>query len=86
MAVFGSVELDLRQAQISAQSNEIRAVAVFGSVEITIPCGMRAEIAGVGVFGDFSQAGDVSAPDPQLPTIRVSGLALFGSVNVKEKP
>ena len=86
VAVFGSVELDLRQAQISAQSNEIRAVAVFGSVEITIPCGMRAEIAGVGVFGDFSQAGDVSAPDPQLPTIRVSGLALFGSVNVKEKP
>ena len=86
VAVFGSVELDLRQAQIEAMSSEIRAVAVFGSVEITIPAGMRAEITGVGVFGDFSQAGEVSSPDPQLPTIRVSGLALFGSVSVKEKP
>ncbi len=85
VAVFGSVELDLRQAQISAQSTEIRAVAVFGSVEITVPRGMRAEITGVGVFGDFSQTGEVSTPDPQLPTIRVSGLALFGSVNVREK-
>ncbi len=85
VAVFGSVELDLRQAQIAAMSNEIRAVAVFGSVEITIPAGMRAEITGVGVFGDFSQAGEVSAPNPQLPAIRVSGLALFGSVNVREK-
>ena len=86
VAVFGSVELDLRQAQIEAMSSEIRAVAVFGSVEITIPAGMRAEITGVGVFGDFSQAGEVSSPNPQLPTIRVSGLALFGSVSVKEKP
>lgn len=85
VAVFGSVELDLRQAQIAAMSNEIRAVAVFGSVEITIPRGMRAEMAGVGVFGEFSQTGKASAPDPELPTIRVSGLALFGSVTVREK-
>ena len=42
-------------------------------------------VGGVGVFGDFSQTGEVSTPDPQLPTIRVSGLALFGSVNVREK-
>lgn len=85
VAVFGSVELDLRQAQIATMSNEIRAVAVFGSVEITIPRGMRAEITGVGVFGEFSQTGKASPPDPQVPTIRVSGLALFGSVTVKEK-
>ena len=85
VAVFGSVELDLRQAHIAAMSNEIRAVAVFGSVEITIPRGMRAEIAGVGVFGEFSQSGEASAPDPPVPAIRVSGLALFGSVSVKEK-
>ncbi len=84
VAVFGSVELDLREAQITAQDNEIRAVAVFGSVEILIPPGMTAEVSGVGIFGEFSR-GKVSAPSPGSPVIRVSGLALFGSVTVKEK-
>lgn len=85
VAVFGSVQLDLRQAQTAAMANEIRAFAVFGSVEITIPRGMRAEVSGVGVFGEFNRAGEGTAPDPDRPAIRVSGLALFGSVTVKEK-
>jgi hypothetical protein len=84
VAVFGSVEIDLREAQIAAGVNEIRAYAIFGSVEIIVPPGMVAEVSGVGVFGDFSR-GKASAPDPESPVIRVSGLALFGAVNVKEK-
>ncbi len=84
VAVFGSVELDLRQAQIASGVNEIRAFAVFGSVEIIIPVGMSAQVSGVGVFGDFSR-GKASEPDTNLPVIEVSGLALFGSVTVKEK-
>jgi len=85
VAVFGSVQLDLREAQIAAMGNEIRAFAIFGAVEITIPPGMRAEVSGVGVFGEFNRAGAATAPDTGLPAIRVSGLALFGSVTVKEK-
>ncbi len=85
VAVFGSVEMDLRHAQIAAQDNEIRAVAVFGSVEILIAAGMQVEVAGVGVFGEFSRKGDVSPPTGQGPAIRVTGVSFFGSVTVKEK-
>ncbi len=85
VAVFGNVQLDLRDAQITAMNNEIRAFAIFGAVEITIPPGMRAEVTGVGVFGEFNRAGEASAPATDQPAIRVSGLALFGSVTVKEK-
>jgi len=84
VAVFGSVAMDLREAQIAAANNEIRAFAVFGSVEITIPAGMRVEVSGVGVFGEFSR-GKATAPDPASALVRVSGLAFFGSVTVKEK-
>jgi hypothetical protein len=85
VAVFGSVELDLRQAQIAATQNEIRAVAVFGNVEIVIAPGMNVEVAGVGIFGEFSRKGGVSPHAPQAPVIRVSGVAFFGAVAVKEK-
>ncbi len=85
VAVFGSVELDLREAQIPAGANEIRAFAVLGSVEITVAPGMAVEVVGVGVFGEFSRSGKASMPQPGMPAIRVSGLALFGSVTVQEK-
>lgn len=85
VAVFGSVDLDLRKAQIAAAHNEIRAFAAFGSVSIIVSPGTRVEVSGVGIFGEFTRAGKVSDQVNDGPTIRVSGLALFGSVSVKEK-
>lgn len=85
VAVFGSVEIDLREAQISATNNEIRAFAILGSVEIVVPKGMRVDVSGIGILGSFTRSGKASAPDPNLPLVRVSGLALLGSVEVKEK-
>ncbi len=85
VAVFGSVEIDLREAQIAATENEIRAFAILGSVEIIVPKGMRVDLNGIGILGEFSRSKATASPDPNAPLIRVSGLAFLGSVTVKEK-
>lgn len=85
VAVFGQVNLDLRQASIPAAHNEIRAVAVFGGVEILVEPGTIVECSGVGIFGEFARSGEVSQPRSNAPVIRVTGVAFFGAVTVKEK-
>lgn len=84
IAVFGEVTIDLRAASIPAPDNEIRAFAIFGSVNILVEPGTVVDCSGIGVLGDFSR-GKASAPRPDSPLIRVTGLALFGAVNIKEK-
>jgi hypothetical protein len=84
VAVFGSVEIDLRQAVIPAGENEIRAFAVFGSVEIIVEPGTLIDCSGIGILGDFSGTKN-TPPRPDSPAIRVTGVALLGAVTVKEK-
>jgi hypothetical protein len=85
VAVFGQVSLDLRQATFEASMTEIKAFAVFGGVDILVQPGTIVECTGVGVFGEFSRTGKVAEPRPDSPVLRLSGLALFGAVTIKEK-
>lgn len=85
VAVFGQVSLDLREASVAAAQNEIKAFAIFGGVDILVEPGTVVECTGMGVFGEFNRSGKVAEPRPDSPVIRVSGLALFGAVTIKEK-
>lgn len=84
VAVFGEVKIDLRQATIPAGESEIRAFAILGSVEIIVEPGTLVDCSGIGILGEFS--GTKNTPTrADSPVIRVTGLAMLGSVTVKEK-
>jgi hypothetical protein len=82
VALFGSCELDLREARLTAGEVDIHAVAVFGSIEIDLPDGVDVDLSGFALFGskDLRRLGP---PVPGAPLIRVHGFALFGSVEVR---
>ena len=81
VAVMGGVELDLRQARLAPGLTEIECFAVMGGVEIIVPPGVRVEAMGMAVMGGFeTNAGDATATAPDLPWIRLSGLAIMGGV------
>lgn len=84
-ALFGQVSLDLRDVTTEAATSEIKAFALFGGVDIVVEPGTVVDCSGVGVFGEFSSSSPVVAPHPDSRVIRVTGLALFGAVTVKEK-
>jgi hypothetical protein len=83
-AIFGGVELDLRDAGMKGDSAVIEVNSVFGGASIRIPGNWSAVMQGIGIFGGF---GDNSVqPDPRAPGVKhliVKGAALFGGVGVK---
>lgn len=82
LAVFGSVELDLRETQIPQPEVDIRARAVFGSVEIIVPEGVDVDLTGPAIFGNRSAA-RIRPAGPGAPVVRVRALAVLGSVEVR---
>ncbi len=81
VAVMGGIELDLTEAVLTAQETEFRVFAVMGGVEVIVPDGVVVRMDAFGFMGGTSSpSGD--AP-PGAPTIRVTGLAVMGGIDVK---
>ncbi|TQL69823.1 cell wall-active antibiotic response 4TMS protein YvqF [Nocardioides albertanoniae] len=84
IALMGGAELDLRQAQFSAQETVIYANAIMGGVNITVGPEVQVVMQGVGIMGGY--VGPRGIEPTGGPVLRVKGLALMGGVNVFRKP
>lgn len=82
-SIFGSVSLDLRDAIFDTDGVTIEAVAIFGEIQIKVPEGTNLSVEGRPVFGSFSVSGAQGSVLPGLPTVAVTGKAIFGEVSVK---
>jgi Domain of unknown function (DUF1707)/Cell wall-active antibiotics response 4TMS YvqF len=51
VAVFGDIELDLRQAAVPSGEVAIQAIAPFGDIEVIVPDGVSVELSGFSLFG-----------------------------------
>lgn len=86
MAIMGGVEIDLRQARFAPGVTELEILAIMGGVDIFVPPGIRVEAVGVAAMGGFEvNVGEVAAPDPDAPVLRISGLAIMGGVDAKAR-
>jgi len=87
-AMFGGVNLDLREALLAEREVTITAVAIMGGVDITVPDDCAVVVDGAGVLGGFDESvkrGVAPAP-PGSPVVRIRGLAVMGGVTVKRRP
>lgn len=86
-AVFGGIELDLRQADIEGDSARIHMDAVFGGCEIRVPESWIIDARGQGIFGGYSdntrQDGGNSASTEKRKTLILTGSAVFGGVEIR---
>lgn len=85
-AVFGGVDLDLREARLEVAEVTIESKAVFGGVSIVVPPDVTVVIEGTGVFGGFGGDAEDVQPPAGAPVVRVTGKAVFGGVAVMRKP
>jgi hypothetical protein len=84
VTVFGGADIDLREAILPGRDITIRAVAVFGGMNVTVPPEMHVVDSGVAVFGGRDISGD-SAAGPDSPTLHLTGACVFGGVAVQHK-
>ena len=83
-ATMSSTVLDFREARMPAGPVELDLRVVMSSAEIIVPPGLAVEMEGTGIMGSFEHLDRAPAhPDPDAPLLRVRGLAVMGSVEIK---
>ncbi|MGH8828620.1 MAG: LiaF domain-containing protein, partial [Jiangellaceae bacterium] len=85
-AIFGGVELDLRDARLESHEVAITIKAVFGGVNIVVPDDIQVIVDGSAVFGGFDDSKITGQPGAGAPVVHVGGKAVFGGVSVQRKP
>jgi predicted membrane protein len=86
-AIFGGIEIDLRQASMQADSAILDVNAIFGGCEIRVPETWTIVTEGQGIFGGYTdgtrQTGVEDLNNPRKKTLLIRGAAIFGGVEVK---
>ena len=83
-ATMASVELDLTIARLAPGMSHIEIMALMASVTILVPPDLRIECDGDPFIGSFEMKHETeSTRAPDAPLVRVSGVAILGSVEVK---
>jgi DUF1707 SHOCT-like domain len=81
LALFGGMDLDLRNAIFEAPVVEISGLWCFGGLDIKVPEGIEVRDQTAGIFGG-TDVRDIGDPAPGAPTLVIKGVSLFGGVSV----
>lgn len=83
-AFWGNVELDLTQALVAEGASHIEISCIMASVKIIVPPDLRVESDVDAVMGSAEiQRAIASTTSPDAPTVRISGSAFMGSIEIK---
>jgi predicted membrane protein len=86
-AVFGGVELDLREANMQQDEVKLEINAVFGGVELRVPDTWQVVSRGQAFFGGFADnTRNYRSENPANPgkkSLLLTGSAVFGGVEIK---
>ncbi|WP_241741213.1 DUF1707 domain-containing protein [Streptomyces sp. L2] len=83
-SVFGSVEIDLSEAIFEYQQVVIKAVSVFGDIQIRVPENVSLRGTGGGVLGNF-EVDTLDSVESDAPVIYVEGWAVLGNIEARPK-
>jgi predicted membrane protein len=85
VAVFGGVNIDLRNAAIAGERAVIDLNLLFGGVDIRVPENWNVVMKGVAIFGAFEDKTTHPRTDPngKTPELVITGTAMFAGVNAK---
>lgn len=79
-AIFGSVKLDLRRADISKEI-VIKASSIFGNIEILLPGDANVVLKSMPIFGEVSNR--LRNQKDNKKTVYIEAFCLFGGVDIK---
>lgn len=85
LAIMGGTELDFREAVLGPGVTEVQVFAMWGGVDIIVPPGINVESHGMGLMGGFDHFTERAAEDPDAPTLRITGLAVMGGVDITQR-
>ena len=82
IAIFGGMDLDLRNAIFESPTVEISGFWCFGGLDLKVPAGIQVRDQTAGIFGG-TDVRDLGDPIPGAPTLVIKGMTLFGGVSIR---
>ena len=84
VAIFGGIDLDLREAIISKDGAKIDVTTAFGGMNIIVPSEWRVVIKGVPIFGGCSNKTHTNnSLNENSPILVINYFAAFGGLDIK---
>jgi hypothetical protein len=85
-SLFGTIDLDLRQATLEASEVEIAVHNVFGTVTVLVPEGTDVQVeGGTGLFASLRLDTTTSVPTAGGPVIHIRATRIAGTLNVRTR-
>lgn len=83
MALFGGVELDLREAKLSPDGCELNLTALFGGVEVTVPPEWRVSVSGSPILGAIENKTRLTGEGQEGAKVACQCTVAFGGVEIR---
>jgi predicted membrane protein len=86
VAIFGGIDLDLRDALLLNNGARIDVTSTFGGVNIIVPPDWKIVVKGVPIFGGWSnKTRGRNYENPDAPVLTLHCFVAFGGVDIKNK-
>lgn len=84
VAIFGGIDLDLRDAYILNEGARLDITAAFGGVNIIVPPEWKVVVKGIPIFGGWSnKTRGKNYVNPEAPVLTLQCFVAFGGVDIK---
>ncbi len=85
-SVFGTIDLDLRQARLAGPVTELHVHNVFGTVTVVVPDGIEVVVRGGGLFASQKIDSPETPPAPGGPRLVIEARGPGGTLHVRSRP
>jgi hypothetical protein len=85
-SIFGTIDLDLRQARLTADVTDLDVFNLFGTVTVIVPEGVEVSVDGGGLFASQVIDSPQVPPVRDAPQLRIHASGPGGTLYVRSKP
>ena len=82
-AIFGSVELDMRNSTAADEGADFNLTALFGGVDVIVPPDTKVVVTGTPILGGLENKVNITSTEEEMKTIRFHCTAAFGGIEIR---
>jgi hypothetical protein len=85
-SIFGTIDLDLRQARLAGPETALEVYNLFGTVTVIVPQGVEVVVSGGGLFASQKIESPERSPIVGGPRLTIHTRGPGGTLNVRARP
>ena len=83
-AIFGGLDLDLRDAALAGGQANLEVTAIFGGVKLHLPPGWRVDLRNITLAGGVEQKRQQPAPEQTTGELTITGTVMMGGLEITD--